>query len=77
MKHIKVVNFVAFSLTSDWVNYDKIEKIEKSIFNRFFSLEESINRLFRKSIFLPVLVILKLKVGYARWNLSQKGETLS
>ena len=35
---------------------EKIGKIEKSILNRFFSPEKSINRFFEKSIFFPALL---------------------
>ena len=34
----------------------KIEKIEKSILNPFFSSGKSINRFFKKSIFFPALL---------------------
>ena len=63
-----VVNFVAFFIDK-WWKYGRIEKIEKSILNRFFSSGESINRFFEKSIFLPALVKTSIKLWLVSYQL--------
>ena len=56
IKYKKMANIMAFfRLTNAGIK--KIGKIEKSILNRFFSPEKSINRFLEKSIFLPALIV--------------------